>query len=50
MNYIQNSLSSQEDFGRSMVVTNSKLSNFSSNVIYYMQILGLVPAEVQQTM
>ncbi|RHN57137.1 hypothetical protein MtrunA17_Chr5g0437141 [Medicago truncatula] len=46
--YIQDSPSSQEDFGRSMVVTNPNLSNFSSNVIHDMQVLGLVPNDAQQ--
>jgi len=38
------------DFGRSIVVTDSNLSNFSENVIHDMQILGLVPTVAQQTM
>jgi len=46
--YIQDSHSSQENFGRSMVVTNPNLSNFSSNVIHDMQVLGLVPNDAQQ--
>jgi len=40
----------QEDLGRSIVVTNSNLSNFSENVIHYMQVLGFVPTVAQQTM
>jgi len=50
VDYIQDSPSSQEDFSRSMVVTDSNLLNFSSNVIHDMQVLGLVPNEAQQTM
>jgi len=34
----------------SIVVTNSALSNFSASVIYDMQVLGIVPTKVQQTM
>ena len=40
----------QEDLGKSIVVTNSNLSNFSENVIHYMQVLGFVPTVAQQTM
>ena len=36
VDYIQDSPSSQEDFGSSMVATNPNLSNFSSNVIHDM--------------
>jgi len=36
VDYIQVSPSSQEDFGRSIVVTNPNLSNFSSNVTHDM--------------
>jgi len=48
VDYIQDFPSSQEDFARSMVVTNPDLSNFSSNVIHDMQVLGLVPNDAQQ--
>jgi len=39
-----------EDLGRTIVVTDSNLSNFGENVIHDMQFLGLVPTVTQQTM
>ena len=48
VDYIQDSPSSQDNFGRSMTMTNSNLSNFSSNVIHDIQMLRLVSTEAQQ--
>ena len=40
----------QEDLRRSIVVTDSTVSNFSEKVIHNIKVLGLVPTVVKQTM
>jgi len=48
VDYIQDSHLSKEEFGRSMVVTNPNLSNFSLTVIHDIQVLRLVPNDAQK--
>ncbi|AET01898.1 hypothetical protein MTR_8g022850 [Medicago truncatula] len=40
----------QVDLGRSIVVTDSNMSNFSENVIHDIKVLGLAPTVAKQTM